>query len=77
MSDKLLADFLKAQKEMIQVPPKKRVAPAHKNIIATPGAGKAVDNELSFGYIIEKKPKAKKLVKYLQNMADEIIAEAD
>jgi hypothetical protein len=76
MSDKIFADFLKAQKEMLQAPPKKRVATS-KNIIAVPGQNKATDNEMSIAYIIEKKPKAKKVIKYLQGMVDGIMAEAD
>ena len=68
---------MKAQKDMIKAPPKKKVTPAHKDIIAAPGAAKMVDDELTLSYIISKKPKAKKVVKYLQHMVDEIMEEAD
>lgn len=77
MSDnKLLADFLAAQKLHIPMPvapPKKRTK-TNKNLINPAAPGEV---EEGFEYIVTKKPKAKKVVKYLQGMADAIMAEAD
>jgi hypothetical protein len=75
-ADKLLSDFLAAQKQRIQMPvapPKKRTK-TNKNLI---NPGHAGEVEEGFEYIITKKPKAKKVVKYLQDMANCIMAEAD
>ena len=73
---KLLTDFLEAQKLHLQTPmaPPKKTKKTNKNLInpACPG-----EVEEGFDYIITKKPKAKKVVKYLQGMADAIMAEAD
>lgn len=77
--DKLLADFLKAQTQVIQphitpvAPPKKR-SKTNKNLI-DPSTPEEVEE--GFEYIITKKPKAKKVVKYLQDMTNAIMAEAD
>lgn len=76
MSDKLLADFLKAQTQYLQMPsapPKKRTK-TNKNLIE-PGHPEEIQE--GYEYIITKKPKAKKVVKYLQDMANCIMAEAD
>ena len=35
------------------------------------------ENELSYEYILEKKPNAKKVIKFLQLAIDQIMAEAD
>ena len=75
-ADKLLSDFLAAQKQhmpMPVAPPKKRTK-TNKNLI---NPGHVGEVEEGFEYIISKKPKAKKVVKYLQDMADSIMAEAD
>jgi hypothetical protein len=75
-ADKLLSDFLAAQRQHIQMPvapPKKRTK-TNKNLI---NPGHAGEVEEGFEYIITKKPKAKKVVKYLQDMANCIMAEAD
>jgi hypothetical protein len=77
-ADKLLSDFLAAQKTYPTVPlpvapPKKRTK-TNKNLI---NPGHAGEVEEGFEYIITKKPKAKKVVKYLQDMANCIMAEAD
>jgi hypothetical protein len=45
-----------------------------KNLIDPSAPGEV---EEGFEYIITKKPKAKKVVKYLQDMANCIMAEAD
>ena len=77
MSDsKLLADFLAAQKVLLQMPvaPPKKHTKTNKNLI-NPAAPEEVEE--GFEYIITKKPKAKKVIKYLQDMADAIMAEAD
>jgi hypothetical protein len=76
MNDKLLSDFLKAQINTIQLPvapPKKRTK-TNKNLMNPSAPGEV---EEGFEYIITKKPKAKKVIKYLQNMTDAIMAEAD
>lgn len=76
MADKLLSDFLAAQRQHIQMPvapPKKRTK-TNKNLI-NPGQPEEVEE--GYEYIISKKPKAKKVVKYLQGMVHEIMAEAD
>ena len=72
MSDKILNDFLKAQSSMIQAPPRK-VMRADKSLI---NPGIAVAPFEDFSYIVEKKPKPKKVMKYLQRMVDEIMADA-
>jgi hypothetical protein len=77
-ADKLLSDFLAAQKTYSTVPlpvapPKKRTK-TNKNLI---NPGHAGEVEEGFEYIITKKPKAKKVVKYLQDMANCIMSEAD
>ena len=76
MSDKLLSDFIKAQTSYIKMPvaPPKKHMKLNKNLI-TPGH--AGEIEEGYEYIITKKPKAKKVVKYLQDMANCIMAEAD
>lgn len=75
MADKLLADFLAAQKQYAApMAPPKKIMKANKALL-TPGGDGAIIEDLD--YIITKKPKAKKVIKYLQGMADEIMAEAD
>lgn len=72
MCDKLLNDFLKAQTHF-QAPPKK-VMKADSSIIDV-GIVRPVVVE-DFSYIVTKKPKPKKVMKYLQGMVDEIMADA-
>jgi hypothetical protein len=76
MSDKLLADFIKAQTHHVQMPtaPPKKHMKTNKNLI-NPGHPEEVEE--GYEYIITKKPKAKKVVKYLQDMANGIMMEAD
>jgi polysaccharide deacetylase 2 family uncharacterized protein YibQ len=73
---KLLTDFLESQKILLQMPiaPPKKCKKTNKNLINPAAPGEV---EEGFEYIITKKPKAKKVVKYLQGMADAIMAEAD
>ena len=73
---KLLTDFLEAQRLHLQMPvaPPKKSKKTNKNLINPAAPGEV---EEGFEYIITKKPKAKKVVKYLQGMADAIMAEAD
>lgn len=76
MADKLLSDFLAAQKHHIQMPvaPPKKHSKTNKNLI-NPGQPDQVEE--GFDYIIAKKPKAKKVIKYLQDTVNCIMAEAD
>ena len=69
---KFFEEFVKLQK-----PP--TVSMSHdKNLIQVPtSAVKSGPAPLTFEYIIEKKPKAKRIHKYLQGMIDDIIAEND
>jgi hypothetical protein len=73
MSDKLLNDFLKAQADSIKAPPKKVMKA--DNSILDPGIVKPMIVE-DYSYIITKKPKPKKVMKYLQGMVNEIMADA-
>lgn len=75
MSDKLLADFIKAQTgySAPSAPPKKNMRTS--NVVMNPGSKQVVEE--GFDYIISKKPKAKKVMKYLQEMVDDIMAEDD
>ncbi len=75
MDDKLLSNFIKAQMGYSgpSAPPKKTMRTS--NIVMTPGSKELVEE--GYAYIIEKKPKAKKVMKYLQGMADAIMAEDD
>ena len=73
MEDRLVSDFLKAQGMMPSAPPKK--ACRTSKVVMTPG--NRMEVEEGFEYIISKKPKAKKVMKYLQGMVDEIMADAD
>lgn len=72
MSDKLLNDFLKAQSDIIKAPPTKRQT-AHSSIIKPDATMAPVED---YHYIVSKKPKPKKVMKYLQGMVDEIMADA-
>jgi hypothetical protein len=73
MDSKLLTDFIKAQHLIPSAPPKK--ATRTSNVVMNPG--NRMEVEQGFEYIITKKPKAKKVMKYLQGMVDEIMADAD
>ena len=72
--DKLLMDFLKAQvKTPTPVEAKRRLKTSNK--IMDPSVG--AKPELSLQYIIEKKPTGKKVLKFLQQEIDTIMAEAE
>jgi hypothetical protein len=76
---KLLEDFLKGQEQLMQqhvkpIAPPKKHSKTNKNLI---NASTPEEVEEGFEYIITKKPKAKKVVKYLQDMTNMIMAEAD
>lgn len=67
---KFFEEFLKLQK------PPTVSAPHDKNIIQPP-KGKAVAEALDFEYIVAKKPKPRRVLKYLQGMIDDIVNEND
>jgi hypothetical protein len=73
---KFFEEFLKAQTTLIQ--PKTIVQPTVSEVRRPPGSGRRAPPEpLSFDYIVAKKPKPKRVLKYLQGMIDEIVAEND
>ena len=77
MSDnKLLSDFLASQKQHMQMPsaPPKKSMRTDKRVMQP---GKDIEVEDGFAYIISKKPKPKKVSKYLQGMVDDIMADMD
>jgi hypothetical protein len=76
-SDKLLSDFIKAQTALIQTPinPPKKHNKQNKQLMNRKHPEEI--EEEGFEYIITKKPKAKKVVKYLQGMVNDILADAD
>jgi hypothetical protein len=72
--DKLLMDFLKAQvKSPTPVEAKRRLKTSNK--IMDPAVG--AKPEMSIAHIIEKKPSGKKVLKFLQEEIDAIMAEAE
>jgi hypothetical protein len=72
--DKLLMDFLKAQvMNPTPVAAKRRLKTSSK--ILDPSVHAAP--ELSLEFIIDKKPKGKKVLKFLQQEIDQIMAEAE
>jgi DNA topoisomerase IA len=72
--DKLLMDFLKAQTTTpTPVAAKQRIKASSK--IMDPSVH--AKPELSMEYICEKKPKGKKVLKFLQQEIDAIMAEAE
>ena len=73
MDSRLVTDFIKAQRALPSAPPKK--ATRTSKVVMNPG--NRMEVEQGFEYIITKKPKAKKVMKYLQGMVDEIMADAD
>lgn len=75
MNDKLVSDFIKAQTGYSKpsAPPKKTMRAS--NVVMNPGTKELVEE--GFSYIVEKKPKAKKVMKYLQGMVDDIMADDD
>lgn len=77
MESKLLKDFLSEQVKLLQAP--SHAKPAHKSIVR-PDKVVAVapdDIESQYNHIIEKKPAGKKVIKFLQNCIDEILANED
>ena len=79
MNSKLLDDFLKEQdklsKGLVDMKPQAEVA--HKGVMRLSGKKHTEENELSYEYILEKKPNAKKVIKFLQLAIDQIMEEAD
>jgi len=75
MSDKLLMEFMKAQKHLVKPDSSKNVTRAAAMVIRPENPGK-VDKE-GFEYIISKKPAKKKVEKYLQRLIDEIMEAQD
>jgi hypothetical protein len=72
--DRLLSDFLKAQvHNPTPVAAKRRLKTSSK--ILDPAVG--AKPELSLDYIVEKKPSGKKVLKFLQQEIDAIMAEAE
>jgi hypothetical protein len=68
----MLREFLKHQMmKPVSTTPMK----THSSIV-DPGV-KAASKELTFEDIVSKKPKAKKVAKFIQGMIDEIVAEQD
>lgn len=79
MSTSIIADFIKSQKALVDggaaVP-----APAAKIVVRPEATHKFVeepDPEEMFNDIIEKKPNAKKVLKFLQLCIDAIISDDD
>lgn len=79
MSSSIIADFIRSQKALVDggaaVP-----APAAKIVVRPEAIRKFVeesDPEAMFNEIIEKKPAAKKVLKFLQLCIDSIISDDD
>lgn len=75
MSDKLVMEFLKAQKHLVKPDSSKNVTKAAACVIR-PEHPEKVDEE-GFEYICAKKPPKKKVEKYLQRLIDEIMEAQD
>lgn len=67
---KFFEEFLKLQ------PAPVHPTPHNKNLIAPPRATRT-NEPMTFDDIVRRKPKPKRVLKYLQGMIDEIIAEND
>ena len=67
---KFFHDFLKLQQT--EEAPKPQIRRPPKS-----GRPPVADEPLSFDYIVSKKPGNKKVLKYIQTMIDEIVAEND
>jgi hypothetical protein len=73
---KFFEEFLRLQGTLAQ--PKTVAQPVVAEVRRPPGSGRRAPPEpLSFDYIVAKKPKPKRVLKYLQGMIDEIVAEND
>ena len=74
---KFFEEFLALQGSL-RDPPRPTAPAASSDVRRPPGSGRRGSSEpLTFEYIVSKKPKPKRVLKYLQNMIDEIVAEND
>lgn len=78
MESKLVSDFLKQQKELMNV--KTQVKPASKGIVRPEEVRQEQEGETPedmYNVILEKKPSAKKVIKFLQICIDSITNDDD
>lgn len=78
MSDKFIKEFIEEQLKLIN--PISHSKPASKELIKPEQRERVVeenDLESEYNYIIEKKPAAKRVIKFLQNAIDEIMLMAE
>jgi len=78
MSDKFIKEFIEQQLKLIN--PISHSKPPSKDLIKPEQREKVTsenDLESEFNHIIEKKPAPKKVIKFLQNAIDEIIANSE
>jgi shikimate kinase len=80
MESRIIGDFIKAQQALITNGGGTVATPAAKTIVRPEAARKYVDEtdpEEMFNDIIEKKPAAKKILKFLQVCIDSIVTDED
>jgi hypothetical protein len=80
MESKIIGDFIKSQQALITNGGGTTVTPAAKTIVRPEAPRKCVeemDPEEMFNDIIEKKPAAKKVLKFLQVCIDSIVTDED
>jgi hypothetical protein len=80
MESKIIGDFIKTQQQLLMNGGGTATAPAAKEVVRPEVTRKAVDDsdpEAMFNEIIEKKPAAKKVLKFLQLCIDSIVTDDD
>jgi hypothetical protein len=75
--EQLIADFIKNQRKAPVVAVPKSSAKAMKTSSKIMNPAVHAKPELTYAYIVEHKPKGKKVLKYLQAEIDAIMADAD
>lgn len=75
---KFFEEFLELQGSLVQ-PPRPTAPAASSDVRRPPGSGRtrAGAEPLTFDSIVAKKPKPKRVLKYLQMMINDIVAEND
>ena len=76
---KFFEEFLALQGSL-RDPPRPTAPAASSDVRRPPGSGRGRSGSsepLTFEYIVSKKPKPKRVLKYLQGMIDDIVAEND
>ena len=77
MADRLIQDFIKEQTKLMNAPSHSK--PAMKTIIKPDMVRPTVEDTIDEKYnnILEKKPAPKKVIKFLQECVDSIMAQED